>query len=327
MITDNTAKWNVRKLTDFGSSAGLPVGFQYFSMNPNIPTGSLPLLGGEYSRTAYADLWGWIQEQPNFLISEEEWQTKFTENEGNVSCYSTGDGSNTFRVPSLSCSVQGAKSAEEVGSYLKAGLPNIEGQFMINAGTEGGVTVSGSFYDPSIIGGGYSAGHSTGAENPAVGFNASLSNPIYGNSDTVQPKAIVGMWLVVAFGTMSNVGNQDLADISVGFASIEANVSSVADRRYITETFADGGNWYRVWSDGYIEQGGRLASTGASLQTIQLLKPHCDTDYCVSTQMMYTESLAQASNSQTIIALTEGSIQLTPTYNAKATIIWSTKGY
>lgn len=40
--SDNTAKWAVRK---FGG-AGLPVGFEYFTTNPNIPAGSLPLLGG-----------------------------------------------------------------------------------------------------------------------------------------------------------------------------------------------------------------------------------------------------------------------------------------
>ena len=69
--SDNTAKWAVRK---FGG-AGLPVGFEYFTTNPNIPAGSLPLLGGVYSRTLYKDLWNWVQEQTGYFMlhAQEQW--------------------------------------------------------------------------------------------------------------------------------------------------------------------------------------------------------------------------------------------------------------
>lgn len=152
--SDNTAKWAVRK---FGG-AGLPVGFEYFTTNPNIPAGSLPLLGGVYSRTLYKDLWNWVQEQTGYLIEESEWQEKSAANEGNVPFYSTGDGTTTFRVPSLKCWVKGANGIEEVGSYLSAGLPT---------------------------------------------------------------KSIVGMWLVKAYGTVTNVGSTDVAAIAQGLTRVE----------------------------------------------------------------------------------------------------------
>ena len=45
---------------DIQAYYGVPVGFEFFSMNPNVPDGTLPLLGGEYSREMYASLWEWV---------------------------------------------------------------------------------------------------------------------------------------------------------------------------------------------------------------------------------------------------------------------------
>ena len=106
----------------------LPVGYEYFTFNPSIPQGSLPLFGGEYSRSTYSDLWAWVQTQTGYLKTEAQWQALSTANAGNVPYYSDGDGSTTFRVPSLKCWVRGANgTVTEVGSYLEAGLPNITG--------------------------------------------------------------------------------------------------------------------------------------------------------------------------------------------------------
>ena len=248
--------------------AGVPIGFEYISFNPNIPTGSLPLLGGTFSRTAYKDLWAWVQTQTNYLISESAWQAKATANEGNVPFYSTGDGSTTFRVPSLSCWVKGANGVSEVGSYLKAGLPNIEGMYSASELTEkeSEVYATGAFYDagkhPTTN---YNAGGDKNGAPAMIGFDASLANTIYGNSDTVQPPSIVGMWLVKAFGTVSNVGNQDIADISAGLTRVENQMTKYTDEvayidSFIVETWKsdDGLSWYRKYSDGWIEQGGTL---------------------------------------------------------------------
>ena len=43
-----------------------------------------------------------------------------------------------------------------------------------------------------------------GSQNFTI--NASSSNAIYGNSSTVQPESIVGMWLVKAYGTIEDTG-------------------------------------------------------------------------------------------------------------------------
>lgn len=230
-LTDNTAKWGVRKLTKFQENSGIPVGFEYFSTNPNIPAGSIPLFGGEYSREVYSDLWSWVQEQAGYLIEESEWQEKSAANGGNVPFYSTGDGVSTFRVPSLKCWVKGANGIEEVGSYLSAGLPNITGNLTratlsmydtvtSKAGALDYTTNSGVNGYARNTGGTYNLPNS-------LSFDASKSNAIYGNSDTVQPKSIVGMWLVKAYGTVTNVGNLDIGDIEHGLTEVETRINII----------------------------------------------------------------------------------------------------
>ena len=49
----------------------------------------------------------------------------------------------------------------------------------------------------------------------------------------------------------------------------------------VVETFESGSSWYRVYDDGWVEQGGR-GSTANSTTTITLLKPYRDTNYSVT---------------------------------------------
>lgn len=214
-VTDNTAEWNMMKLAE----TGIPLGFEYFSINPNVPLGSLPLIGGTYSRTLYKDLWDWVQTQTGYLKAESEWTILFNKNNGNVPFYSSGDGSTTFRVPSLKCWVKSGSSINEVGSYLEAGLPNITGYFS-GLRTDGGSTATGAFYKSTTNYLGSANGNSS---NAAVNFDASKSNPIYGKSDEVQPSSVVGLWLVKAFSVISNVGNKDLQSVITRMDEIDTN--------------------------------------------------------------------------------------------------------
>ena len=196
----------------------VPVGHEYFTFNPNIPQGSLPLFGGEYSRETYSALWNWVQEQTGYLKTEAEWQTLSTANNGNVPYYSSGDGSTTFRVPSLKCWVKAADgTVSEVGSYKAAGLPNITGSFITRKVKDGSTYYAG-VYDPvgsfnATGSGSVNAGVvaiASGTDlNQKVDFDASRSSSIYGDSTTVQPESIVGMWLVKAYGTIVDTGQID----------------------------------------------------------------------------------------------------------------------
>lgn len=214
-------------------AGSLPVGHEFFTINPNIPAGCIPLLGGEYSRTAYADLWAWVQTQNGYLLEESAWQAKAAANGGNVPFYSKGNGSTTFRVPALKCWVRGANSISEIGGYLTAGLPNITGTTKAAYGANNKTTNVGALQTDI-----YTIGSANGIQDGGNGsddepiqsailtFNASKSNPIYGTSDTVQPPSIVGLWCVKAYGTITNVGSTDVANIATGLAQIETRISS-----------------------------------------------------------------------------------------------------
>lgn len=232
VVTDGTVTWEVidRRITfnnlpnkpttiaGYGiTDAGLPVGHEFFTTNPNIPAGCIPLLGGEYSRTAYADLWAWVQAQAGYLLEESAWQAKAAANGGNVPFYSKGDGTTTFRVPALKCWVKGASSISEVGGYLAAGLPDIDTNVYI--GQDGRGYPNGSADSTTV-------GHAASYPRKTKLFRASDYNTIYGTSATVQPPSIVGLWVVKAYGAVTNVGSTDVANIATGLTSLETRFST-----------------------------------------------------------------------------------------------------
>lgn len=188
--------------------ASIPVGYEYFSMNPNVPQGSLPLLGGLYDRATYPDLWDWVQTQTGYCKTENEWQTLSAAQNGNVPFYSSGDGSTTFRVPSLKCWIKGKDGSETIGTYLDAGLPNIIGSF--EASRYGYEPISsGAFTSkwPSGYTVYYMYPGSDGLYSKEIDLDASRFNQIYGNSSTVQPESIVGMRLVKAYSNIEDTGS------------------------------------------------------------------------------------------------------------------------
>lgn len=234
IITDGGVQWKVR------SPAGVPVGFEYYQTNPNIQAGSLPFLGGEYSRATYADLWAWVQTQPGYLITEAEWQAKAAANGGAVPFYSSGDGTTTFRVPALNCWVKGASGLEEIGGYLAAGLPNIAGELDWSHASDNYTGME--LLQSQVVSNGALSVTKTRTEQLVddassrissavanIAFDAANSNQIYGNSETVQPPTIVGLWCVKAYGTVTNVGATDVADIAQGLTELETRVRNTVD--------------------------------------------------------------------------------------------------
>lgn len=63
----------------------------------------------------------------------------------------------------------------------------------------------------------------------------------------------------------------------------------------VLESYRDeGGNWWRKWSDGWVEQGGIVNKTAASL-AVNLLVPYRTGDaYSVFTQQTYTAAVADS---------------------------------
>lgn len=72
---------------------GETVFFQYDPEKGVSYPGLLPQNGNEYNRADYPDLWATIEQELIPSVTEAEWQA------GRTNCFSTGNGTTTFRVP------------------------------------------------------------------------------------------------------------------------------------------------------------------------------------------------------------------------------------
>ena len=197
---------------------GHNVGEEWVSYTGKIPNGGVPYCGQTVTRATYADLWAYAQAQ-GLVKTESEWQSWSSSHGGNVPYYSSGDGSTTFRMPSIKGYVKGASSQSESGSYVAEGLPNITG--MTRNIYRAGGTTTGAFYDSTNTGGGAISG--SGGNWMVFGFDASRSNSIYGNSTHVTPETSVVLFGVFAFGAVTNQGALDAETLATGLARVEAN--------------------------------------------------------------------------------------------------------
>lgn len=64
---------------------------------------------------------------------------------------------------------------------------------------------------------------------------------------------------------------------------------------HIVETYNNGTDWYRIWSDGWCEQGGVYTTMSGSSQTVNLLVEMADTDYIVETVLEQINAYAGSS--------------------------------
>lgn len=69
---------------------------------------------------------------------------------------------------------------------------------------------------------------------------------------------------------VANSGNVEVDDLALVPLNLSFNNLSDKPKAYVTETWHSGTSWYRVWSDGFIEQGGKLTLTGAASITREI---------------------------------------------------------
>lgn len=102
----------------------------------------------------------------------------------------------TWQLISGGLTLQQANVTYPVGTEIPAGLPNIEGTFRFS-GTDGAAgNITGAFTKTTSTNGAGKYHHSNQSKVVQnVNFDASDSNTIYGNSNTVQPPALaVNIW-------------------------------------------------------------------------------------------------------------------------------------
>lgn len=260
-----------------------PLGFHYLHPYGTVPADSIICNGATYSRALYKDFFDYITTQ-GWVKTEAEWQEIATRDNGFCPFYSSGDGSTNFRTPKFAPYQQVAMGVAQATAYHQAGIPNIEGDTGTNVGSAPSLTPSsGAFYHKTttqthMVGAGYN-------DTPAILFDASRESNVYGASDTVQPESHEWVMCVVAYGVATNVGSVDIQNVMSAVNAVQANVSAIPKpKAYVKETYVSGTQGYRVWSDGFIEQWGKVTIPGEnSSKTITFQKPFKNANYNIQT--------------------------------------------
>ena len=198
-----------------GMAVGV-VGDKYFSTAPlgtvlsfagqTAPHGYLLCNGASYKVADYPDLYAVI---------------------GNT----YGGDSTNFNVPNLVDKfIQGSTTS---GTEKEAGLPNIEGKFGQFRLANTSASVDGAFRFDQGAERSIASASTTGTQvDDTFSFDASRSNAIYGNSDTVQPPALTMVYIIKAFhtneGTDSGVSDDVVEYVDNKVAS-ELKTSSNTD--------------------------------------------------------------------------------------------------
>ena len=166
--------------------------------------GSVLEVGGIYDEFIN-HIVGFKEGYPNLFCTEEEWNTSIsTYGVCGKFVYTEGV---SLRIPKITGFVEGTLDATELGNLIEAGLPNITGESNIGGNAPKTVPSSGALkqvrYQLNSV---VNATSSDISDLAQTALDASLSNPIYGNSDTVQPQSIrVYYYIVVANGIKQDV--------------------------------------------------------------------------------------------------------------------------
>lgn len=179
-------------------------------------------------------------------------------------------------------------STSDVGGYQAAGLPNITGE--ASGGDTEGIWDKGSSSGCITLTKATknAVNHGSATFNNTIGFSidASLSNPIYGASNTVEysstkliPYMVVGNQS--DWAGMTDVVNQGmtiLSQVNAGLATKVDLDGSNATFPHIIDTYVNGLSGYIVYSNGYCVQWGYGTVNNTP---ISLLKTFDNTDYSI----------------------------------------------
>ena len=248
---------------------GAPVGTIEFFAMATPPAGYLRADGAEVGRETWPQLFAAIG-----------------------TTFGAGNGETTFNLPDLAGRF--AQGSMTPGQKIEAGLPNITGT--INnpfpadttftfggewpiAGTSnpGALTSKGNLTNKAIAESNWTGGSVLGS----IDFNAGRSNSIYGASATVQPPALSLLPCIKAFDAATDSGLIDITELANEMAGKVDRFIDSKPVRYVTDAFNDGTNWYRKWSDGWLEQGGFSGPFTSAYGRITLSRPYAGTDYNV----------------------------------------------
>lgn len=194
---------------------GHMVGDIYPVSYTELESGQLVLKGQLVNREIYGVLWAWLQKHPSLLITEQEY-TEYVNSSENLCCpyFSTGTTENNFRLPNYNgVFFKATNDTSKINEYETDKQRNISEQFTShqNGSLLTATNVNGAFSwstnsisNLGEIGDGY-------GKNYPIYFDASRSVGTEHTGNEVKPKSLNQVWVVQAFGVITNASSLDIS--------------------------------------------------------------------------------------------------------------------
>lgn len=250
------------------------------------------------------------------VTPEQNWQSSVT-NYGVCGKFVYDYVNNTVRLPKITGIIEGTTDITALGDLVEAGLP-------IHTHTRGTMNITGGCFIEAVHSGFYGALYDNGGSSTYMGNNqhtasgnicfdasrswtGSTSEPNYTNaniqnSNTVQPQTIKAFYyIVIATSTKTDI-QVDIDEIATDLNS-KVDKSDLAEVQCVVETYSNGTSWYRVYSDGWCEQGGTSNSSAVSF-----LKNYIDTNY--NTSVSWLNMVSGSGQSLCVLNKTVSSISV-----------------
>lgn len=225
-------------LTQAGASdASIPLFMpQWWPNRASIPAGYAPADGQELSRATFPEAWAGVQAGNVPTVSDGTWLS--TANERGK--YTAGDGVSSFRLPdyngksvgslgALFMRGDGALSATVAGAIQLDAMQPITGSITLDSTqsrVSSGVgalrsTTSSSFYLNNV-------GTSTLGDK-VIEFNSAYS-PTARTATETRPLNVTGCWIIKLFGSVTNPGTADAAQLTTDLAALISRVVALEAR-------------------------------------------------------------------------------------------------
>lgn len=126
------------------------------------------------------------------------------------------------------------------------------------------------------------------------------------------------------------ISNSTKTEIEADIDEIATDLNGKADvdltnctKPHIVETYVNGTSWYRVWSDGWCEQGGVTSSITGNTNSVELLKTFADTSFTVQLTPVFNS----AKTYTPAYDITSASTINIGVYTDSTAICWRAEGY
>ena len=234
------------------SQRGIPVGTVVMFSASEAPAGYLKCDGAAVGRDTYPDLFAAI---------------------GTV--FGAGDGETTFNLPDMIGRF--AEGSLTPGTVKEAGLPDVTGTIRLSDNSQINAveadkiaTANGAF---SRVRTNSPTAYSTASVDVAttnkydrVDFSLASQNPLYGNSDTVQPPALTLLPCIKAFDAAVNPGLIDVTElaneVTTKTTPAQAANAAMPSSTFVHLSLAASGNDYTAPADGYLSLAKQAGAAG-----------------------------------------------------------------